>query len=65
MSKKYVPEFEVRERRKRAGFLPGYETDEPELWQLYCRRDSDGEQRRATTKDMKRAGFVPRKRGVR
>jgi len=61
MARKFVPEFETRTRRTRAGFVPGYDEPEVELWSVWC-RSTDGEERRATTQDMRRAGFVQRKK---
>ena len=62
MKRKYVPEFEVREKRRRAGFVP-FEGNEPdvELWQVWC-RSASGDERRATMQDLRRAGFVEKKR---
>lgn len=57
-----VPEFHVASKRTRAGFAPGFDEDDVELWQVWC-QTADGEQsRRATFDDLAKAGFKPRKR---
>jgi hypothetical protein len=62
VKRKFVPEFEVREKRRRAGFVPSERDDvDTELWQVWC-RSSAGEERRATFQDMRRAGLAKRKR---
>lgn len=59
---RFVPEFETRERRQRAGFLPQeYSDGEPILWQVWC-RGSNGEERRANERDLRKAGFVRARR---
>lgn len=56
-----VPEFQVRKRITRAGFVEGRET-EVELWQVWCRNSEDHDKaHRATFSDMRRAGFKRRK----
>lgn len=57
-----LPEFHVRAKRPRCGFIPSEDT-EVETWTIWCHR-SDGEEqdpRRATTADLRRVGFVKRK----
>jgi hypothetical protein len=57
-----VPEFQVRTKRARTGFVASWE-EGIEVWQVWCRRSDDSdESRRATVSDLNRAGFVKRKR---
>ncbi len=55
-----VAEFRTIERRVRAGFVTSYEDAEPELWTIWAKSDA-GADRRATVRDLSRAGFTPRK----
>lgn len=48
-----VPEIQVRTKTPRAGFVTGYDS-EVEVWQVWMRRSTDGEERRATTQDIRR-----------
>lgn len=57
---RYVPEFQVAKRRTRAGFVTSFEREEPELWTIWA-RSHNGEDRRATTHDLRRAGFKRRR----
>lgn len=57
-----VPEFTTRKRRTSAGFIPSYEEQEVELWQVWCRSATTGEERRATTADMRAAGYARKRR---
>lgn len=66
MTRRIVPEFWKRSKRPaRAGFVPNHDyeqDDDVELLQIWCRRAEDGDERRATTDDLRAAGFVKRKR---
>lgn len=51
-----VPEFTKRAKRYRAGFIPSEREElETETWQVWCRNAETGEERRATTEDLRRA----------
>jgi hypothetical protein len=55
---RFVPEFQTQERKLRAGFITQYYEDgTPVLWQVWC-NGSNGENRRATDQDLRKAGFV-------
>jgi hypothetical protein len=51
-----VPEFTTRTKRMRAGFMPSEREEvEVETWQVWCRNAETGDDRRATTADLRRA----------
>jgi hypothetical protein len=57
-----VPEFWKRSPPQRgAGFIPSNGDEDVELLQVWCKRAEDGSERRATTDDLRAAGFVKRK----
>lgn len=57
-----VPEFRVTKQTRRAGFVPSYDEQEVETWQVWCKNVDGSEDRRATRDDMRAAGFKKRKR---
>ena len=60
-----VPEVKIKSPPKpRAGFIPGWEEAEVELWQVWMHRSDGEESRRATVADLESAGFK-RKKGKR
>jgi len=62
--KRIVPEFKMRgEPVRRAGFIPGYEQGDVEVWQLWCRTADGEDAHRATFQEVRKAGFVRRKSG--
>lgn len=63
MRSKIIPEFYMRsEPEKRAGFVPGDDEGLVELWQLWCRMAEGEDARRATFRDLQRAGFVEKEK---
>jgi len=55
--RRFIPEYEIRTHKRRAGFVP-YSEPEPdvEIWSVWCRSNS-GEEKRATYQDLRRAGL--------
>lgn len=58
---KMVREYRAVKITRRAGFVPGYDS-EVETWQVWCKKVEDGEERRATYGDLRSAGFKRSKR---
>jgi len=60
---KIVPEFYLPvETPRGAGFVPGDGVEEVSLWQLWCKSGESDDARRATVADLRKAGFVKRKK---
>lgn len=56
-----LPEYRVTRRKTRAGFVPGEDDRDVELWTIWARSDS-GDERRATFADVRKARSVAKRR---